>query len=760
MINHYTIPEKKEERYLIEFIKMILPYRWSIFLTILLSVMIMALYLYFKPYVYESYAIIKIKADSMNSRYLDRVDPLSSALATSGHREVEQELAILQTFYTNNKAINGINLKVQYFIKDNYRKKEIFTNPPIEINDIEIYDNKIIGKYILLHPTSEGFKIQIEDTISREIFSYGKEIKTNKFKFRVEKRANLSAPLYFILNGSNRNIYEKIVKKQLNVSKLNSEVSLIKVAYQDTSAERADIYVNALIDIYIAQSIVDKSKKNNKILDFIEKQLISTGKKLKHSESQLESYRIDNNLIAPTVQSEALLTRLSDIEVQLSENKIEEKLIENLIEFVRHNRNLNSITPTLRELEDEPTIRLIENTQELQRRASELSTEYTEKFPELVSIRRDIRRNKQTILSNINNLKTNISYKHTNLMELKKENEKSLRILPTKEKKLIHLQRDYEVNSRMYSYLLEKKSENEMKKVATISDYEIIDRAYTNPRPIKPKPMMLITIAIFIGLILGTILAYIRILMINKIQNIRDIKHLSSLPIYGKIPLFVKKSSKLKVFRSPDSPITKSFRNLRTSLQFVSKGAKGSTILVTSSVSNEGRTTIVANVSSIFQMAGYKSIVIDLDLYQPKLHKYFGIEHKVGMSTYLNGKDTLGNIIFSTAYQNLDIIPAGPLAPNAAELILSEKLKSLLSTLRKRYDYVFIDSPPFTSVADTLYLMQYSDINLIVLRENFTKKSSLTGLDELMNQHQFKNCGLLLNAHTDEENNSEYRYGQ
>ncbi|HIO95265.1 MAG TPA: hypothetical protein EYG67_00400, partial [Campylobacterales bacterium] len=256
MINHYTIPEKKEERYLIEFIKMILPYRWSIFLTILLSVMIMALYLYFKPYVYESYAIIKIKADSMNSRYLDRVDPLSSALATSGHREVEQELAILQTFYTNNKAINGINLKVQYFIKDNYRKKEIFTNPPIEINDIEIYDNKIIGKYILLHPTSEGFKIQIEDTISREIFSYGKEIKTNKFKFRVEKRANLSAPLYFILNGSNRNIYEKIVKKQLNVSKLNSEVSLIKVAYQDTSAERADIYVNALIDIYIAQSIV------------------------------------------------------------------------------------------------------------------------------------------------------------------------------------------------------------------------------------------------------------------------------------------------------------------------------------------------------------------------------------------------------------------------------------------------------------------------------------------------------------------------
>ncbi|MCH9740847.1 MAG: polysaccharide biosynthesis tyrosine autokinase [Epsilonproteobacteria bacterium] len=755
-MNHMINRPKDHESYLLEFLRVVAPYRWSILAITLLSVLFTATYLYFTPPIYESSAIVKIKPDNQNIHRITGQDPLSSALSVSGNADVEQELAILNTFYTNNKAIDKLNMAVQYFVKHDYRKVEIFSNPPIKIKNVTIYNNEIIGKQLILHPKQNGFKIQKENIMGQQIFAYNQEVQTKDFKCVVEKQSNFNQPIHFQLNGNNRNIYEKIVKEKLKVSRLNEDVSIIKVAYQDTSAKRADDYVNALINIYIDQSITDKSKKNNKILDFIEQQLTITGKKLKLSETQLEEYRINNNVIQPTAQSGLLLDRLNNIEIELSENKIKERLAENLMVFVKNNKHLDSIVPTLRELGEEPTIMLIQTIQDLQRRANELSAEFTEKHPDLISLRNQIRRNQRTIYLNVKNLKSAISNRQQDLTQLKTKNESNLKHLPEKEKQLIQYQRNYDVNSKMYSYLLEKKSENEMKKVATISDYEIIDHAYSNPKPIKPKKMMLLAMAFIIGLLTGMIIAYIRNALINKIQDSKEIKHLTSLPIYGELPLLAKPNAGLEVFNNPQSPLTTSFRNLRTTLQFMTNKSKGNTILVTSSISNEGKSTITSNLSTIFQMAGYKSIILDLDLYQPTLHKFFNIEHAIGMSTYLNRKDSIGDIIFSTAYQNLDIIPAGPVAPNASELILSERFNSLLSTLQKRYDYIFIDSAPFTMVADTLYLMQFSDVNLIVVRENFTQKSFLSNLDEVVAQREFKNTGLLVN--TSQTDSNPYGY--
>ena len=480
-------------------------------------------------------------------------------------------------------------------------------------------------------------------------------------------------------------------------------------------------------------------------MDFIEDQLLSTGEKLKVSESKLETYRIENSVIEPSTQSEALLNRLSDIEVQLSESKIEKKLIENLVEFINHNENLNSITPTLRELGDQPTIRLIESTQLLQRRANELSMEYTERFPEMVSVRRDIDNNKKTILLNIKNLKANIINKEKNLRILKKEHEESLKILPTKEKQLIHLQRNYEVNSRMYSYLLEKKSENEMKKVATISDYEIIDRAYSNGIAIKPKKVTNLAINTIFSFVLASLIAYFRSRMRDRLQNIKDIKKLTSLPIYSVLP-HSSKEDKLDIMEKNPSQLLKSFRQLRTNINFTCEHKKGNIILLTSSIIREGKTNVISNLANIFQMANYKSIVVDLDLYRPKLHENFDIENDRGISTYLSGEESLQSIILDTDSPNLQIIPAGPIKPEASELILSDKLNQLFITLKKRYDYVFIDSSPLSLEADSLYLMQHADINFIMIQEMLTPKSFISDLEDTLSAYQFKNITLLVNS--------------
>ena len=733
----------EEESYILEFIKTVVPYKWSIIFISILSIFLAKLFLYFQPSIYESYAVVKIKPETQGGQRLNGPDPLGSALAIGG-RGVDQELAILQTFYTNNKAIDKLNMKTQYFKKDRYRVVEIFKNPPIEIRDTKIINRDALGALIIIHPVTNGFQIQLNKDRDKRVYHYGDIVKTRLFEVTVEKMSNFSDPIYLKLNGDNRNIYETIVKGSLNVSKVSDKVSLIKVAYQDTSANRATRYVNALIDVYIAQSIVDKSKKNNKILDFIENQLEVTGKRLELSEKQLENYRIQNSVIEPTVQSTALLNRLSNVEIELSENKIETKLIQNLMRFIKHNRDFDSITPTLRELKDEQTIKIIEKLQDLQREANRLSSEFTEKHPELKSVRREIRNSKKSILNNIKNLQQNILQKQNSLIDIKNQQEESLKSLPQKEKHLINLKRNYQVNAKMYSYLLEKKSENEMKKVATISDYEIMDRAYSDSLPIKPKKKIVLILGFLIGLAIGVFFAFIRSLLVDKVQNRKDIEQRSSFPIYGELP--IAQNTNIEVFNTPKSKLSHSFRNLRTNLQFILKSNQSSVIVITSNIAQEGKTVITANLSTLFQMANHKSIVIDLNLYSPKLNSYFNVEHNKGVSTYLSKEDSIGDIIFSTAYPNLDIITAGDSTLNPSDLILSNRLEPLLNTLKKRYDYIFIDTAPFSTVSDTLYVMQHADINLIVIREGFTKKSLLSKLDSVIKHHNFKNIGLIFNS--------------
>jgi len=505
----------QEKIYFLEFIKITAPYKWLISSTALLSLMATAIYLYFQPSIYSSSALIKIKSDTP---HVINQDPLSNALAITGNRGVDQELAILKTFYINNKAINKLNLEVQYFKEKNYKKVEYFLNSPIKIDNLTILNEKIIGKEIILHPTNNGFRLEQKGILSKKEYKYRELIKTKDFKLKIKKNSNFNHNIFFKLNGNSRKIYERIVKKNLKVSKLNDKVSLIKVIYEDTSFIRAKTYVNALIDAYIEQSINNRSKKSNQILKFINGQLNIIGEKLEESENKLEKYRISNNIVEPSIQFTAILDRLSRIEIELYENKIKNKLIQKVMPFIKKNRHLESITPTLREIGDETTIKIIEQLQILEDRAIELSSELTEKHPQLKTIRTNIRKKRHLISLNIKNIKSAIKNKHKNLISLKKEYEKELKTLPTKEKKLIHLKRSYEVNSNMYSYLLEKKSENEMKRVATISDYEIIDRAYSNSIPIRPKRGIVLLVAIILGLVFGIFIAYVHSTLTDKLE--------------------------------------------------------------------------------------------------------------------------------------------------------------------------------------------------------------------------------------------------
>ncbi len=486
--NNYKYNE--EEFNFKEVLNTLLHYKWSI-LIITLSVFLYAMItLYFKPNIYSSTSIIEVK--SVNGGTNSGGDFLGEAFSGFGTSNVNKDLEILKTYHVNKLVLDKINFHTRYYIDIGLKQVEIYNSIPLDINNITILDNKIVGKKIKVIPVEDGFHLQVENTFkskilhtlfdkeittldNKKIYNYGESIKNAYFELTINKKEISHEPLYFVLLSNNRSIYENI-KGNLQITQVNPDAPLINITYTDTIPDRADAYVNAVVESFILQSVAEKSKGSNRLIDFIDKQLIDIKMKLDNSEKELEKYRIENKAINPTLQGATYIKELSNIEIELSKNELKALLIRNLLDFSE--KNINAIGPSLMELDDKTTLTLISKLQEAEIEEEVLKSQYSNKHPGLTPVRMRINSIKNKIKLNIKNLASSMSQRNTNLEKLRRTYEKNIESLPTQERVLINLQRDYDVSSETYKYLLRTKSENEMLKVAILSDYRVIDSAY------------------------------------------------------------------------------------------------------------------------------------------------------------------------------------------------------------------------------------------------------------------------------------------
>jgi len=739
-------------------------YKWFITFIMFLFLLLSSVYLFFVPSIYSSHAIIEVKKYDKNSRLTD--DLLQHAFYAT-NKEIDKEMEILKTFKINQKVIDKINLKTQVFLKDGYKKVEVFGNAiPIKINNINILNNDILDENIKLIPEGNGFRLEIESikflfkkdalSDSKKVFSYGNIIKTNYFEFSIKKNKEFSNPIYFKLNGESRYVYENIINKKLIIKQSNLNAPLIWITYEDNIPQRATNYVNKLVDAFLEEGLSSKSSRNDKILIFIKNQLRKTKSLLDASENRLKSYKITNKITNTSLQTTSIISKLGEIEIKIADNQLRKKLVDNILNTIQNNENIYSIGSSLSELGDGSTDGYLASLQKLKLKESELSSNYTDEYPELITVRRQMELIKEKIILNIKNLKYSIISKGMSFKNIKRDYEDNLVKLPAKEITLANLTRDYEINSKMYAYLLKKKSENDMIKVATISDYKVVERAYPPLIPIKPRKALVMLLSLILGLVVGVIIAVIHNSLSNKIKSIEDVENNTTLRLNGIIPLLKKqKGNKIEVFEYPQSYFTESYRKLRTNLQFLSK-SNSNIILVTSTIAKEGKSTIITNLGAIFQLVGYKTIVIDLDLRNPSLHKYFDLDVSGGLSGYLSGRENMSDIIFSTLYPNLDIIPVGSIPVNPSELILSDRIEVMLEKLKERYDYILIDSAPIGTSTDTLNLMKYTDINLVIFRANKAKKLYIDKLEKMIVKYNLKNIGLVINAISLKKKNNNF----
>ena len=749
-------------------------YKWLILSLMFLSSTLMFANLYFKPSVYLSSSILEIKS---KSKPKIPNDILLSALSFGSSGKVEKEIELLKTFLINQKALEKIDFSVKYFKTKSYKDIETYNTSPIKVTDISIYNENLIGKKITLHPHDNYFTLSIKNSLIDSLFSfmspvtyiefdtkkkylYGETIKNDFYQITINKNKKFNTAIKFILSGSKRRIYDDIIKKRLSVQQINPNAPLIEISFEDNIPSRGNDYINSLSQAFINTSVNSKNEQNNKVLTFINQQLAKIKTTLQDSENKLEGYKTKHKIIEPSIQAKKYIEKLSELEIKLSENTLKQKLIRNLLSFAQKNSNLDAIAPSLMELNDKPTLQLITTLQNLQITAANLKTELTNKHPKVITIQRQMYHVRNKILYNLKNLKSLILQKHHSIKEEKLSYESKIQSLPKEEKKIVNINRNYQVSATMYNYLLKKKTESELLVISTISDYKIIDKAHANSKAIKPKKTLLMLVSPLIGLLLGILLATILHGLNNKISSREELERLTNLPLLGLIPQLNKSKVNLEVYKDSQSNFTESFRSLRSNLPTKTKEDEvAKVILITSTIASEGKTTITSNLASIFQMAGHKSIILSLDLRKPTLHNYFDLENERGMSSYLRGEDSVQDIIFATKHTNLHVITSGPIPNNPSELILSSKLLELLELLKTRYDYIFIDTAPIGLVSDSINLMKLADQNLIVLRENYAEESFLSSLDDLIRKNKLENVGLILNRSKSKTISYGYGYG-
>jgi tyrosine-protein kinase Etk/Wzc len=326
-----------------------------------------------------------------------------------------------------------------------------------------------------------------------------------------------------------------------------------------------------------------------------------------------------------------------------------------------------------------------------------------------------------------------------------KKTETEVRKLPLTERQFINIQRDFNINDQIYTFLLEKRAEAGITKASNIADHKILDLALSkNAARIKPRPSSNYMMSLIIGFLIPLLIIILREFFNNKIIGKRDIENATKVPILGSVG-HNEKHTEIPVFENPKTALSESFRALRANLHFMLKEKNEKVIAVSSTISGEGKTFCAVNLAAIMAMAGKKTLLIGMDLRRPKIHRIFNINNTIGLSTFLAGRHTAEEMIQATNIDNLSLVNSGPVPPNPAELIGSDKLPQFIEESKSTYDYIIIDTPPIAIVTDALLVKECINTYVFVIRHDFSDRSVLKLVDELYTRRGFTNIAMLVN---------------
>ena len=760
-LNELDIPNKSDIN-LKEILWTLSRYKYSIIFFTIIFTIISIFYAYFKIDVYQTSVTIEIGIENRVAKVgAGSLTDVIDVATSRGMISPDTEIAIIKSRFLISKALDIVDFRHRYYTTKNFKERELYNKSPITVDmkngeGISFFvENIDKNKFRLI---SSGIYIANGKEWSyNKIHKYKEKISTDNFElilYRNTKKKFNNRCRFVVL--SEKNALASVLNR-VNAYIYGSFSRIVTINYNDNIALRAKEFTNALAKVYINQSIEKKNREASKTLKFVAKELTKINKELKQSELKLQYFKKKKNSIRLDTKVNLLLNKLERLKTERSKLLIDIGITNALYKNIKSSNNLSKIF--ISSLRNEVLINSIGKLKSSLVKLESLRVDYTDEYDKVKRLKSEIKQLKNNILNSVIGIRKNQKSRKKFIdLSIKKEN-KIINALPKEERELGELTRQFKLNEKIYSYLLEKKANVTISKASTVSNSRILDLAMLPKYPSKPKRKLIILTGIFLGLLFAIGLALLRAFLDDRVKYEEDISKESDIPLIGTIPhIREEDNNKIVVSSSPKSIIAEAFRNIRTNINFILKTNNSHIIAVTSTIGNEGKTTICSNLAGIMAMSGKKTIILNVDMRKPTLHHKFNISNDKGMSTLLSYNNTLAEVIQSTEYENIDIIPSGPKPPNPSELIQDEFMEKVLMKLKEVYDVVIVDTPPVGLVTDARMLIHLADITIYVVRAEFSKKAFLKNLEKISIFKNVKGLGVLLNDVKEDKNGYGYGY--
>jgi len=717
---------------------------WPIFLLLLFICMSGAwIYLRYKVPVYKSTATLLIKDDKKGA---DSKDIMEALDIFGSKKTVENEVEVLKSKTLMQEVVRNLHLYASLIVGGRVTSQSAYMESPIVIiaKDPDSIRNtpKIPFKY-----NDGNQSVTIEDknySIKQWVTTpFGiLEFLPNKYYIAA---ANLQNKDHFFFSLSTVKGTANGLLSAINILSSSKESTVIDLSIDDEIPQRGEDILNELLVVYNRAAIMDKNVLAANTLNFVQDRLKFVVNELDSVEGKLQNYKAQNKIVDISAQGQIFLETVAANDEKIGDANMQLAVLDQVENYVSSKEGKGGIVPATLGMEDPVLGKLLEKLSDLELQYTQTKKIVPENNPAVIALVDGINKLKPAILENIQSLRKNLLAGKSDLEATNSRYSSMLKTIPEKERELLGISRQQAIKNNIYTFLLQKREETALSFASAVADSRIIDKAETSEDPVSPKKNLIYLGAILGAIIFGVAFIYFREMLNRTIQDRNQIEKYTDIPFLGEVN-YDKSKSPIVVAEGKRSFVAEQFRQLRTSLGYMGIDENHKRILVTSSVSGEGKSFIAINLGISLSLMGKRVALLELDLRKPKLSSLFKISASTGLSNYLIGKLTAPDLIKETRIENLFLIPSGPIPPNPSELISNGRLQELLTYLERTYDYIIIDTAPVNPVTDAYIMSPIADVTLYIVRHDFTPKIFLQRLATQHKMNSLKNPAIIYNG--------------
>ena len=742
-----------------------------------------AIYLRYATPKYQSTAKLLIKDDDSNSKRGQSLQNMTNLGIISNSAGIDNEMEILTSHSIAEDAIRDLKLYVDYSTKGRIKDIILYRDQPLNV-DIDRAHLEKLNQPVDLTITRNGttyivsgtYSVPTDENESEGPFSLNR--KFTSLPATIATRAGIIT----ISSNNGHSLHDGQTLKvevlspkmasnkyvgELQVAQTSKTTSIAQLQLTDEVPQRSLDYLKQLAIVYNRQANEDKNIVALRTEKFINSRLQKINAELGKTEGQLQNYKQQNGMVELKLNAGNAVTNQNESELKLADMQTQIELFSTIAQEVESSsRNLSQVIPSNVGLDDQSSTSLINKYNELVLERNRLLRSASENSPVVEPLTAQIRELNGNIRRAISTARQNLQIQRDALAAQVSKFNEQVAETPQQERMLTQIGRQQEVKSGLYLMLLQKREENSISLAATADKGKLIDDPQLVGK-ISPKSAIIMLIALLLGLAIPALVIFLLQLFRYKIEGHEDVARITKLPIIADVAIAsntAKGKADIVVHENQNNQMEEIFRSLRTNLQFMlHEGQK--VVLFTSSTSGEGKTFTAANLSVSFGLLGKKVILVGLDIRRPRLAELFGInDHRHGITNLLvkdapTAADVQEQILPSGVNKNLDLLMAGPIPPNPAELIARSSLEAIIKALKDKYDYIMIDTAPVGLVTDTLQIARVADASIYMCRADYTPKSNFELINALANEKKLPNMAMVLNGIDMSKKKYGYYYG-